>query len=219
MINPDDFIIARKRKKYKFARFANFENCFEAPDITPGEIIERAGGKEITLEVGAGTALFATELARRHPERFFVATDVKADRLQTGAKQALELGLANIIFIRIHTMQLSAALPAQSVSEIWLTFSDPFPKTRQEKHRLSHPNFLGLYREVLKPGGVLHQKTDNHALFDYSLEQFVRGKWRIQELTYDLHESDLSDDYKIMTTFETRFVGEGLPIYLLSASC
>lgn len=217
-MNPDDFIITRKRKKYKFARFANFENCYEAPEITPDEVIKLAAGREITLEVGAGTALFAVELARRHPERFYVATDVKADRLQTGAKLALELGLKNIIFIRIHTMQLAAAFKPHSLSEIWLTFSDPFPRVRQAKHRLSHPGFLDLYRQVLTPGGVLHQKTDNHALFDYSLEQFVTDGWHIRELSYDLHESKLDDDYKIMTTFETRFVAEGLPIYLLSAS-
>lgn len=218
-LNPDEFIITRKRKKYKFARFANFENCFEATEISPDEIIKRANDREVTLEIGAGTALFAVELACRHPERFFVATDVKADRLQTGAKQALELSLENIIFIRIHTMQLAAAFKPHSIAEIWLTFSDPFPRVRQAKHRLSHPNFLDLYRQVLKLGGVLHQKTDNHALFDYSLEQFVNDGWRINELTYDLHNSKSLDDYKIMTTFEQKFVTQGLPIYLLSASC
>jgi tRNA (guanine-N7-)-methyltransferase len=218
-LNPDDFVITRKRKKYKFARFSNFENCYEATEITPDDIAKKADDREITLEVGAGTALFAVELARRHPERFYVATDVKADRLQTGAKQALERKIRNIIFIRIHTMQLAAAFKPHSISEIWLTFSDPFPKTRQAKHRLSHPNFLDLYQQVLTPDGVLRQKTDNHALFDYSLEQFVANGWHIRELTYDLHESDMPDDYKIMTTFEKRFVDEGLPIYLASSSC
>lgn len=219
MINPDDFIIMRKRKKYKFARFANFENCFEATEIAPDDVAERADGKKITAEIGAGTALFSVELARRHPERFFVATDVKADRLQTGAKLAIELGLTNVIFVRIHTMQLVGVVAAHSVSELWLTFSDPFPRDRQAKHRLTHPNFLRLYREVLKDNGVLHQKTDNHALFDWSLEQLINDKWSLTELTYDLHESSLSDDYKIMTTFEQRFVAEGLPIYCVSAKC
>lgn len=217
-MNPDDFIITRKRKKYKFARFANFENCYEATEITPDEIDELADGREVTLEIGAGTALFTVELARRHPERFFVATDVKADRLQTGAKLALQDKIENIIFIRLHTMQIGSMFHACSIATIWLTFSDPFPKTRQAKHRLSHPNFLELYRTVLKSDGILHQKTDNHALFDYSLEQFVADGWHIRELTYDLHESDLNDDYKIMTTFETKFLAQGLPIYLLSAS-
>ena len=218
MIDPDDFIITRKRKKYKFARFANFENCYEATEITPDQVVVLADGREITLEIGAGTALFAVELARRHPNRFFIATDVKADRLQTGAKLALQDGVENIIFIRLHTMQVSSMFSPASIATIWLTFSDPFPKKRQAKHRLSHPNFLHQYRQILKPDGVVHQKTDNHPLFDYSLEQFVSEGWHIRELTYDLHESDLSNDYKIMTTFETKFATAGLPIYLLSAS-
>lgn len=216
-INPDEFIITRKRKKYKFARFANFENCFEATDITPQAVITRASGRPVTLEIGAGTALFSVELARRHPDSFYVATDVKADRLQTGAKLALELGLDNIIFIRIHTMQVAAVFPEHSINEIWLTFSDPFPRDRQAKHRLSHPNFLKLYAQILKPHGTLHQKTDNHPLFDYSLEQLVEQGWNMYELTYDLHASRLNEDYKIVTTFEQRFIAEGLQIYLVSA--
>lgn len=219
MINPDDFIITRKRKKYKFARFANFANCFEATEITPEQIVEQAAGKPITLEIGAGTALFAVELARRHPDQFFVATDVKADRLQTGAKLALQDDIGNIIFIRLHTMQIGSMFRPHSISVVWLTFSDPFPRKRQAKHRLSHPNFLRQYREILEPDGVVHQKTDNRPLFDYSLEQFVTQGWHVGELTYDLHESDLNDDYKIMTTFETKFVAQELPIYLFSASC
>jgi len=218
-MNPDDFIITRKRKKYKFARFSNYENCFEATEITDRRITELADNRPITVEIGAGTGLFAAELARRHPERYFVATDVKADRLQTGAKLALESKLDNIIFVRVHTMHIAALFQPHSVSEIWLTFSDPFPRDRQAKHRLSHPFFLGLYRHILTEHGVLHQKTDNHSLFDWSLEQLVTSIWEMTELTYDLHESALSDDYRIVTTFERRFIAEGLPIYLVSASC
>lgn len=218
MINPDDFVITRKRKKYKFARFANFENCYEAPEITVDQITKLADGRDITLEIGAGTALFAVELARRHPEQFFVATDVKADRLQTGAKLALTDKIENVIFVLLHTMQVTSMFAPASIAVIWLTFSDPFPRKRQAKHRLSHPNFLRQYRQILKPDGVVRQKTDSHPLFDYSLEQFVDQGWHIRELTYDLHESDLNDDYKIMTTFETKFAAQGLPIYLLSAS-
>jgi len=216
-VNPDDFIITRKRKKYKFARFSNYENCFEATEITAGQIAKLADGRPVTVEIGAGTGLFAAELARRHPDRFFVATDVKADRLQTGAKLALELKLDNIAFVRIHTMQITTIFDPHSVAEIWLTFSDPFPRDRQAKHRLSHPYFLKLYSDVLKDDGVLRQKTDNHALFDWSLEQLVMNEWSLTELSHDLHESKLSDDYKIMTTFEKRFVAEGLPIYLVSS--
>jgi len=213
-VEPSDFIIARKRKKYKFAHFANAPNCFEAEEFT----LPTSEKRPVVLEIGAGTGLFSLELARRHPERFYIATDVKADRLQAGARAALEDSVDNIVFVRVHTESLPRLLRPGSISEIWLTFSDPFPKKRYAKHRLTHSRFLELYSQLLVKTGTLHQKTDNHALFDWSLEQFVASHWRITELSYDLHESDLSDDYKVMTTFEQKYSGEGLPIFYLTAA-
>ncbi len=101
---------------------------------------------------------------------------------------------------------------------MWLTFSDPFPKKGQAKHRLTHPTLLSSYRRVLRPEGDLCMKTDNHGLFDWSIEQLVSGGWRIHQITYDLHTSDFGDDTKIITTFEDRFTREGLPIYALLAN-
>lgn len=212
MLNPDDFIITRKRKKYRFAHFANASNCFELEQWQP--MIDR----HYTVEVGAGTALFLVELAARYPDRHFVACDVKADRLQKGARLALERNISNIQFVRVRADQLDEVFRKGTVDEIWLTFSDPFPRDRHAKHRLSHPRFLSIYRELISADGVLKMKTDNHQLFDYSLEQFVAEKWQITELSYDLHESNFSDHYKIMTTYEKKFVALGLPIYFVSAS-
>ena len=216
-VNPDEFIITRKRKKYKFARFSNYANCFEADELNAEQVAAMSAKRAVTLEIGAGTGYFAVELARRYPDQFFIATDVKADRLQSGAKRATDERIANIIFVRIHTAQITELLPLHSIASLWLTFSDPYPRAAQAKHRLTHPTFLTIYAALLKPDGLLYQKTDNHALFDWSLEQLVKDKWLFTELTYDLHESLLPDDYKIMTTFESRFVAEGLPIYCLSA--
>jgi tRNA (guanine-N7-)-methyltransferase len=217
-VDPDEFIISRKRKKYKFARFSTFANCYEADELNAEQVAVMGAKREIILEIGAGTGFFAVELARRHPDQFFVAADVKSDRLQSGAKQAIEEKITNIIFVRIHTSRIAELFLPHSVTSIWLTFSDPFPRDRQAKHRLAHPRFLASYAELLKPGGALYQKTDNHALFDWSLEQFVANKWHIRELSYDLHESSLPDEYKIMTTFEKRYTAEGMPIYFVSAS-
>lgn len=214
-MNPDDYIITRKRKKYKFARFFNYENCFEQDGF---DFKKLAGGARVVLEIGAGTGLFAVELAARHPENYYIATDVKADRLQVGAKKALEEHVANIAFVRVHTESLPKIIPEASTSEIWLTFSDPFPKKRHAKHRLTHPAFLRIYKGLLAKQGALHQKTDNHALFDWSLEQFVANGWCIQELSYDLHNSSLSEEYKIMTSYEKRWMAEDLPIHYLRAT-
>ncbi len=209
-VNPQDFIITRKRKKYRFALFANAENCFELEQWTKRQVD--------VVELGAGTALFSVELAARYPKRTFVAIDVKADRLQRGAREAIGRGLTNIFFVRARADQLLEVVELASVKELWLTFSDPFPRDRDAKRRLSAPRFLELYRQALRQNATLLQKTDNHALFDWSLEQLVANKWQLRELSYDLHASDLSDDYKIMTTYEHKWLGEGLETYFVSAT-
>lgn len=210
----EDFIITRKRKKYRFAKFAEAANAFEINDW----VIPKTD-RSITLEIGAGTGLFSVELATKYPGRFFVAVDVKADRLQKGARVALERGLDNIQFVRIHAMRLDQLLRVKA-DEIWVTFPDPHPKKRNIKHRLLHMVFLQQYRNLLQTRGKLYFKTDNHTLFDWSLEQLVANEWQIETLSYDLHSlpEDILIDARIMTTYELRFVAEGLPTHFLIAN-
>lgn len=205
----DNTVITRKRKKYKFARFAEFNNCFEAAEFAA----QKLQNHDLIVELGAGNGLFLCQQAKLKPSQQFVAVDVKADRLYTGAKAAAEQGINNIIFVRAHAEQLQEMFGESSVKELWLTFSDPFPKKRHAKHRLTHRKFLQLYCKILQPQAVLHFKTDNHALFDWSLEQFVAEGWALANLSFDLHASSLPEHYKIMTAYEQRFAGEGLPIY------
>lgn len=211
MIDPKQFIISRKRKKYKFALFANSPLCFEASEW-PKESAANV------LEVGAGTGLFGVALAERSPGLNHVAVDVKADRLQKGAQAAEEKDLPNIRFLRARGDQLTELIPSHSLDAIWVTFPDPFPKKRSSGRRLTHPTFLKTYQHLLRPDGALYFKTDAHDLFTWSLEQLVREGWQLEELSFDLHESDLSDVYKIYTTYEERFVGEGLKIHFVKAT-
>lgn len=214
MSEPDDpLIIARKRKKYKFAQFKAYPNCREIHEWE-----QMPAGDNLTLELGAGSGFFSVELAARYPERTFVAMDVKADRLQRGAKLALERGLPNILFLRAHADHLTALFAPQSISNLWITFPDPQPKKRSAKHRLTHPVFLGRYRTCLRYDGGLYVKTDDHSLFDWSLEQLVADGWCIEALTYDLHKRDGYEDAKILTTYEQRFMSEGLPTHYVQAS-
>ena len=212
-LNPDDFIISRKRKKYRFALFHNADNCFELEEWKQWE-----SDAPLTVEVGAGTALFLVELATKYPNKRFIALDVKADRLQNGARLAIERGLTNIRFVRARADQLLEIVGPGSVSELWLTFSDPFPKSSDAKRRLTAPRFLAAYKEALCAGGILLQKTDSHDLFDWSLQQLVENNWKISELSFDLHDGNLSDDYKIKTTYEHKWHGQGLKTYFVSAS-
>lgn len=205
-IDPDQFIITRKRKKYKFAKFANAHNCFEF-DAWINEKLPL--DDKVSVEIGAGTGLFCVELAMRHSDQVFVAIDVKADRLQKGAYEAIERGLDNVYFVRARADQIDQLFDAKSLWAIWLTFSDPYPKKRAAGRRMTHPTFLAKYQELLAPDGGFYIKHDNPDFFKWSLEQLVATGWVIDELSFDLHESNLSDDYKILTTYEQRWLGEG----------
>ncbi|MDB5165313.1 MAG: putative tRNA ((7)-)-methyltransferase [Candidatus Saccharibacteria bacterium] len=202
-LNPKDFIITRKRKKYRFALFHNSPLCFEQEEWDKT-------WQPSVIEVGAGTGLFSVALAELYPDKRFTAIDIKGDRLQTGARLAEEKGLTNVRFLRTRADQLSDLFTPHSLESIWVTFPDPFPKSRSGARRLTYPTFLRIYKDLLTKRGALYLKTDARDLFTWSLEQLVAEKWQIDELSFDLHESELADDYKILTTFETRWTGEGI---------
>lgn len=214
MINPDDFVISRKRKKYKFAKFANAKNCFEFDEWVMAKI--RSSNK-FYVELGAGDALFSVELAKRYPERLFVAVDVKGDRLQKGAYRALEQKLENVFFVRARADQVDQLFVPKSVEQLWLTFPDPFPRRHSAGRRMTHPKFLQKYAQLLAGNGTFYLKHDNNVFFCWSLEQLVAEKWGIKELSFDLHESELSDDYKIKTSYEKRWLDDGLKTNFVQA--
>lgn len=209
LLNPNDFIITRKRKKYRFALFANSELCFELSEWQPRHVD--------VIEIGAGTGLFAVELATAHPEQTFVALDVKADRLQKGARLAEARGLRNIWFVRARADQIREITTPGSVSQLWLTFADPFPKARSANRRMSAPGYLAMYAQMLTSSGELRIKHDNRQFFDWTLEQLVTGGWHLSSLSFDLHASSLEDEYKIMTTYEARWTSEGKTIGFVTA--
>jgi tRNA (guanine-N7-)-methyltransferase len=209
-VDPQQFVIKKRRKLYKFAVFSNSPLCYELDEWE----------KQSTdaIEVGAGTGLFSVELATRYPDKTFVAIDVKADRLQKGAGVATERGLKNISFVRARVEdQLVDLFEPHSIESIWITFPDPFPKKGSATRRMTHPQFLKIYEQLLQPGGALYLKHDNRVFFDWSSEQLIDEKWTINEKSFDLHTSDLSDDYKILTTYEKRWLSEGLTTNFVKA--
>lgn len=213
MIDPNNYVITRRRKLYKFALFANNQLCFEMDEWKKIRSDIGLQGDSLqtvdVVEVGAGTGLFSVELASRHPELIYVAVDVKADRLQNGAAEAVKRGLTNIWFVRARADQLGQLFAPDSVSQLWLTFPDPFPRKRSAGRRLTHKTFLSTYTNMLSTDGSLYLKHDNPDFFNWSLMQMVAYGWYIDELSLNLHESDLPDDYRIKTTYEDRWLSEG----------
>ncbi len=212
-MEEDKLFITRKRKKYKFAQFASFENCYELEEISEDDLNQTQ-----ILEIGAGTGNFSLKLSQELSEKQVIALDVKGDRLQTGAKQALEMELDNLKFVRAYVDNFDQKFSQPNLEQLWITFCDPYPKDRSAKHRLTHKNYLNLYKRWLK-NGKLYFKTDNLGLFDFSIEELEENGWQILELTRDLHNSDLPEIYKNTTKYERRYMAEGKPIYFLIAEC
>lgn len=220
VINPNDFIISRKRKLYKFALFKTLSNCYDTATWLDARSTIMANQYCITLEVGAGSGLFLTELARRHPDQLFVALDRKSDRLISGAKQALADGLKNIYFIWSEVQHLTDLVAPSSINTLWITFPDPWPQESNIKHRLTNQNYLKDYRIILADNGVVQFKTDNVPLFKWSQEQFNK-QFTVEYVTSDLHHDQAitgDDDALVMTSYEARYHESGKPINYLRAT-
>lgn len=208
-VDPHQFIISRKRKKYRFAKFHNSPLCFEFDEWRKLPIDY--------LEIGAGNGLFTVEQATLRPNLSYLAVDVKGDRLQRGATEAEARHLTTVSFLRARGDQLASLVESHSVRELWITFPDPFPRKRSAGRRLTAPFFLAIYREIVADDGALYLKHDNREFFIWSLEQLVANGWRIVELSFDLHDSALPEHYKILTTYETKWLAEGLVTHFVKA--
>ncbi len=174
--------------------------------------------RPLVLELACGYGEYTVGLGAAFPDRNFVGVDIKGSRIWKGASQARALGLTNVGFLRIKIQQLADLFAPGEVDEIWITFPDPRPKDRDEKRRLTHPRFLALYRTVMRPDGWLHLKTDNAALFDYTLG--VLGAEsppaRDLSLTRDLYQSELLTDHRgIRTRYEKLFTAQGCAVHYL----
>lgn len=158
----------------------------------------------ISLEIGCGNGEYTVGLAEKQLDRNFIGIDIKGDRLFVGSTQAIENGLNNVGFLRTSAHDLASFFGENEVEEIWITFPDPRPKDRDIKRRLTFPRFLNLYKQIMREGGYLKFKTDNTALFEYTLELF-KGEFKVSNLeyTFDLYQSSLmSDHHGIKTKYE-----------------
>lgn len=217
-METERLFITRKRKKWKFAHFNQWPNCFQADTLTATTWQDFFTHQQpLVVEIGAGTADLSLGMARQRQDELFVAVDIKSDRLYTGAKAALEEKQKNIAFLRAPVTRVEDFFAAGSIKELWITFPDPFPRKRQAKHRLTHSAFLRQYQKLLADDGLLHFKTDNRELFLWSLERLVGAGWQCTELSFDLHESELNSKYKITTAYERRFMVEGISINFVTA--
>ncbi|MEJ8802428.1 tRNA (guanosine(46)-N7)-methyltransferase TrmB [Pontibacter sp. H249] len=208
-----------RSKLEKFNVIAERENVLQAGDELYGQLAGKwndlffENNNPIVLEVGCGRGEYTIGMARLHPEKNFIGTDIKGARIWKGSSMAIEEELDNVAFLRIFIEQMEEHFAAQEVDEIWITFPDPRPKDRDIKRRLTSPRFLDMYSRIVKPGGIIHLKTDNLGLYEYTLEMLQERKVKDLIHTPDLYNSDLQEHTMgIYTTYEKRYLADGIPI-------
>ena len=166
------------------------------------------------LEIGTGKGQFIMELAMKNPDINYIGIEKYSSVLLRALEKRREVELNNLYFIRFDAEYLTSIFAEKEIQRIYLNFSDPWPKDRHAKRRLTSRQFLSKYNQCLKKDGEVIFKTDNRSLFDFSLEEVKAAKWSIRDLTYDLHNSQYVSN-NIMTEYEERFLSEGKPIHMM----
>lgn len=164
------------------------------------------------IEVGMGKGRFIMELAKRNPGINYIGIEKFSSVLLRAIQKQEELELENLKFIRMDAEEIEDVFTKDEVGKIYLNFSDPWPKDRHHKRRLTSRQFLGRYQSFLHGGGSVEFKTDNRPLFDFSLTEAKESGWKLEAVTYDLHQDVQMNQGNIMTEYEERFSEMGNPI-------
>ena len=173
------------------------------------------GYEALFLELGCGKGRFTAETAAASPKTLLVAVEKVPDAMVVAMERAVASGLHNVRFIDRDVVLLPELFTPGEVDGIYLNFCDPWPKSRDAKHRLTAPGFLRLYADTLPVGGTLRFKTDNLPLFEWSLAQMESEGWALSEVTNDLHADGVCG---IMTDYEAKFHAQGVKINRLAAT-
>ncbi len=165
--------------------------------------------------MGSGKGNFVTGMAAQNPDINYIGIDIQLSVLSYALDKVLASGLPNIKLLRVDGSNLTNYFADAEVDRLYLNFSDPWPKKRHEKRRLTYKTFLDTFKQILPEGGEIHFKTDNRGLFEYSLASFSQYGMTLQQVWLDLHASDFEGN--VMTEYEQKFSGLGQVIYRVEA--
>ena len=205
-------ILLRMRKRSNLG--PRMEKCAEYliddPAALRGKWLESFPGYDrLYLELGCGKGRFTADTAELMPDTLYIAMEKVPDAMILAMERVRERGIKNVRFIDGDAIKLAEMFAPGEAARIYINFCDPWPKSRDAKHRLTFPGFLRLYADVLPLGGEIHFKTDNTPLFSWSLEQFENEGWALSEKTNDLHTNG---PVGVMTDYEAKFHAQGFPI-------
>ena len=222
--------MSKRNKLQKFAEILSFPNVYENFDIATPVLIGKDGEETelkglwaekhfgndypITLELACGKGEYSLGLARRFPHRNFIGVDIKGARIWRGAKTALQHDIQNVAFLRTRIEYIERFFTKGEVEEIWITFPDPFLKKGKSNRRLTAPNFLQRYAKILKNNGLIHLKTDDDTLYQFTLETLNRqNQSRLLYHNNDIYAKDLPlPELTIKTFYETQHLAAGKTI-------
>ncbi|MDT2755799.1 tRNA (guanosine(46)-N7)-methyltransferase TrmB [Enterococcus asini] len=206
----------RKRKGAEEMLADNPAIVVADPTKWQGRWQERFGNNQpIHIEIGMGKGSFITGMAKAHPEINYIGVEMQVSVVSHALDKVLEENLQNVQLLHVDGSALTEYFADSEVDQIYLNFSDPWPKKRHEKRRLTSKPFLTVDEAILKPAGEIHFKTDNQGLFEYSLASFSQYGMTLKKVWLDLHHSDFEGN--IMTEYEAKFSAKGQRIYRVEA--
>ena len=186
------------------------------PEAAKGKWHELFGNDNpIHIEVGSGKGAFITGMAQQNPDINYIGIDIQLSVLSYALDKVLTSGAENVKLLRVDGSSLTNYFEDAEVDMMYLNFSDPWPKSRHEKRRLTYKTFLDTYKQILPENGEIHFKTDNRGLFEYSLASFSQYGMVINKVWLDLHASDYEGN--VMTEYERKFSEKGQVIYRVEA--
>lgn len=169
----------------------------------------------IHIEIGMGKGQFITGMAKAHPEINYIGVEMQVSVVSIALEKLIEQPLPNLKLLHVDGSALTEYFADSEVDQIYLNFSDPWPKKRHEKRRLTYKTFLAVDEQILRPNGEIHFKTDNQGLFEYSLASFSQYGMILKQVWLDLHQSQFEGN--IMTEYEEKFSSKGQRIYRVEA--
>jgi len=218
-------VAGRMRGTMRLRKVKGAKEAIEASSLVIHDATERKGhwqevfgnGNPIHIEIGMGKGRFLTALAKQNPSINYIGIE-RYDSVLVRAleKREQEEEISNLFYLCEDAKNIADIFAPEEISRIYLNFSDPWPKDRHAKRRLTSTEFFSRYNQILAKDGEVMFKTDNRILFDFSLEQVPLAGWQLKDVTFDLHHSDYAAG-NIMTEYEEKFSSLGNPIFRLVA--
>ena len=196
-----------RKKPHTDEKLKLFEDFVTVGEVAP---IEKDLSRELHVELGTGMGDFITQIAERFSQINFIGLEMEKTCVLAAARKVREKNLSNVRLIVFNVENIAELFAEHAVDRLYINFCDPWPKKRHAKRRLTHERFLEMYRKILKAGGEIYFKTDNRALFDFSLEQFAASGLEVRDVTFDLHSDEPPEN--IRTEYENKFSAAGVPI-------